>query len=189
MLDLNVLCKALTEDASLSLVIKKAADKITVTIIPLLKPLDDDSDSVVTTLHAVLAQPICITADPQQDLNAYMNTQLQALLEARQPAQNQLTQYQAQVAEALNQAKLAEQEAKDKKAKQAAEKTAKKTGKTASSAVTKASTEEVDDDTDTQNEFDDQVDSETQPASTEKPVTTASSQPITDLFSGLGVSA
>lgn len=185
MLDLNVLNKAITEESSINVILKKNASKLTVTVIPVLKPLTEEADPVVSALYAILAQPICITADETGDINAYVNAQIQAILDARQPAQDQLNQYQQQVAEAISLAKLAEQEAKDKKAKAEAEKAAKKAAKNSKPATAEpaADADADDDDDDTQASADEAV------IADEAPQTPPSSAPFNDLFSNLGVTA
>lgn len=188
MLDLNVLSKVVTEDSSLNIILKKNAGKLTITVIPVLKPLQDEDDEAAAALYAVLAQPICITAEAEGDVNAFVNGQLQAVLEARNPAQDQLSQYQAQVAEAMNQSRLAEQVAKEKKAKQDAEKAAKKSQKTAAAKTPAINASESEDESDSDNDLENADNGDE--AKPEVPVTAAKADtPLNDLFADLGVSA
>lgn len=162
MFDLNVLAKTLNADSSMTVLLNKVADKFTVTVIPVLKNITDSSDVVVSTLQAVLTQPIRITVPQEADINTYVNEQISALLQARQPAVSQLSQYQQQIQEAQNQATLAEQEAKDKKAKAIADKAEKALADKADKAKKPATTTKASavDATDTSDESDENISDE-----------------------------
>lgn len=122
MFDLTALAKTLNADSSVTVLFEKPADKFTVTVIPVLKNISESDDAVINTLQAVLTQPIRITVPEGEDINAFVNQQITGLLQAREPAVTQLSQYQQQIQEAQNQAKLAEQAEQAKKAKALADK-------------------------------------------------------------------